>query len=390
MQKIPYGRHNIQPEDIEAVRQVLESDFLTQGPRVKEFEEAFASYVGAKFAVAVNNGTAALHLSVMALGLRSRQKVITTPISFVATANCVLYCGAEVVFADIDENTGLIDIESVKTLLEASPKGTYAGIIPVDFAGLPVDLEKLRALADEHQLWILEDACHAPGAYFTDSKGVKQQCGNGNNSDASVFSFHPVKHIATGEGGMVTTNSLELYEKLLSLRTHGITRDATHFLNKATDIEQGGWYHEMQSLGYNYRMPDILAALGTSQLQRADAELAKRRAIAARYDAAFSAQGSPVRPLIASNLANGHAYHLYVVKTESRAKLYDYLHQNGILAQVHYIPIHLQPYYQQLGHKVGKLPKAEEFYRRVISLPMYGGLTSDMQDHVIRVIEDFT
>lgn len=389
MKKIHYGRHNIQPEDIEAVRQVLESDFLTQGPKVKEFEETFASYVGAKYAVAVNNGTAALHLAAVALDLKPGQKVITTPISFVATANCILYCGAEVVFADIDADTGLIDIEAVKRLIEAAPAGTFAGIIPVDFAGMAVDTEKLRRLAAEHKIWVLEDACHAPGASFTDSSGMEQRCGNGRFSDMAVFSFHPVKHIATGEGGMVTTNSEQLYDKLLLLRTHGITRDAAHFLNKATDVEQGGWYHEMQTLGYNYRMPDILAALGTSQLKRAEAELAKRRAIATRYDAAFSAHESAVSPLITSNLADGHAYHLYVVKSDSRAKLYDYLHQNGILAQVHYIPIHLQPYYQQMGFKAGSLPESEAFYSKVISLPMYGALTTEMQDHVIGAIKDF-
>ena len=389
MQKIPYGRHSIQPEDIEAVRQVLESDFLTQGPRVKEFEDTFARYVGAKYAVAVNNGTAALHLSVMALGLKPGHKVITTPISFVATANCVLYCGAEVVFADIDEETGLIDIDAVEALLKASPKGTYAGIIPVDFAGLAVDVERLRLLADEFKLWVLEDACHAPGAYFTDSNGVKQHCGNGKYSHATVFSFHPVKHIATGEGGMVTTNSPEIFEKLMQLRTHGITRDSARYENTSDFVAQGGWYYEMQSLGYNFRMPDILAALGTSQLRRAEVDLANRRRIAQRYDSVFNTSDSHIKPLAAGKNNEGHAYHLYIVKTNQRQKLYDFLHQRGILAQVHYIPIHLQPYYRRLGYKQGSLPRAESFYGQVLSLPMFGGLSSEMQDQVIQHTKDF-
>lgn len=388
MQKIPYGRHSIQPEDIEAVRQVLESDFLTQGPRVKEFEDAFATYVGAKYAVAVNNGTAALHLSVMALGLKPGQKVITTPISFVATANCVLYCGAEVVFADIDEDTGLIDIDAVEALLTASPKGTYAGIIPVDFAGLAVDLERMRLLVDEHQLWILEDACHAPGAYFTDSKGVKQHCGNGRYSHATLFSFHPVKHIATGEGGMVTTNSPEMFEKLLQLRTHGITRDAARYENSSDSVEQGGWYYEMQSLGYNFRMPDILAALGTSQLKRAEIDLANRRRIAQRYDLAFKSSDSRIKPLTVSKNHEGHAYHLYIIRTSKRKEFYDFLHQHGVLAQVHYIPIHLQPYYRRLGFKQGSLPRAESFYSQVLSLPMFGSLTEEQQSKVVTTVFD--
>ena len=386
---IPYGRQHITQADIEAVKQVLESDFLTQGPKVKEFEEAFAKYVGAKYAVAVNNGTAALHLSVMALGLKPGQKVITTPMSFVATANCVLYCGAEVVFADIDEETGLIDITAVEALLKASPKGTYAGIIPVDFAGLAVDVERLRLLADEYKLWILEDACHAPGAYFTDSKAVKQKCGNGVYSDLTVFSFHPVKHIATGEGGMVTTNSAELYQKLSLLRTHGIMRDAARFENTPDSVAQGGWYYEMQSLGYNFRMPDILAALGASQLKRAEVDLANRHRIAQRYDAAFNANDSHIKPISTGKSDEGHAYHLYIVKTDQRQELYNYLHEKGILAQVHYIPIHLQPYYRRLGYKQGALPRAESFYGQVLSLPMFGSLSSEMQDQVIQAVRGF-
>ena len=228
---IPYGRQFITDEDIQAVVDTLRSDYLTQGPKIKEFEDAFASYIGAKYAVAVSNGTAALHLCAMALNVKLGQKVITTPITFAASANCVRYCGGEVVFADIDPDTYLLDIDQVRTLLEASPKGTYSGIVPVDFAGRPVNLEAFRHLSDEYGLWIIEDACHAPGGYFTDSKGNKQMCGNGNYADLAIFSFHPVKHIACGEGGMITTNDEVLYKRLLKLRTHGIVKEDALYTN---------------------------------------------------------------------------------------------------------------------------------------------------------------
>ena len=224
---IPYGRQHINEADIAAVITALQADFLTQGPTIAEFENQFAEYVGAKYAVAVANGTAALHLCTLALGVNEGSKVITTPITFAASANCVRYCGGEVVFADIDPHTLLLDINDVRKLLEAHPKGYFQGIIPVDFAGYPVNLEAFRQLANEHGLWIIEDACHAPGGFFTDSKGVQQRCGNGNYADLAIFSFHPVKHIACGEGGMITTNDKALYDKLLLLRTHGITKNET-------------------------------------------------------------------------------------------------------------------------------------------------------------------
>jgi dTDP-4-amino-4,6-dideoxygalactose transaminase len=228
---IPYGRQNITQDDIEAVVETLKSDYLTQGPRIAEFEEAFAKYCGSKYAVAISNGTAALHLCAMALNVNEGDKVITTPITFAASANCVRYCGGEVVFADIDPETYLLDITNVRKLLESSPKGTYKGIIPVDFAGRAVDLEAFRKLADEYGLWIIEDSCHAPGGYFEDSNGQKQICGNGKFADLSIFSFHPVKHIASGEGGMITTDDKDLYEKLLQLRTHGIVKSDDKYKN---------------------------------------------------------------------------------------------------------------------------------------------------------------
>ena len=211
---IPYGRQHITDEDIRAVIETLKSDYLTQGPKIKEFETKFAGYVGAKFAVAVNNATSGLHLSATALGVKPGDKVIVTPMTFAASANCIRYCGGEVVFCDIDKDTYLMDIHKLEAMLKAAPRGTYKGIVPVDFAGYPLDMEAFKKLADEYGLWILEDACHAPGGYFLDKKGNEQYCGNGNFADLAVFSFHPVKHIATGEGGMVTTNSKELYDKL--------------------------------------------------------------------------------------------------------------------------------------------------------------------------------
>ena len=261
MKKIPYGRQNITDEDIQTVTDVLKSDWLTQGPYIKSFEDGFANYIGAKYAVAVSNGTAALHLSAMVLGINPGDKVITTPITFVASANCVRYCGGEVVFADIDPLTYLLDINKVRDLLEKVPKGTYKGIIPVDFAGRANDLEEFRKLADEYGIWILEDSCHSPGGYFIDCSGKKQTCGNSNFADLAIFSFHPVKHIAAGEGGMITTNDKVLYNKLLNLRSHGIQQAPEKF-----DYQHGVWYYEMQELGYNYRLTDFQAALGLSQL----------------------------------------------------------------------------------------------------------------------------
>lgn len=391
MKAIPYGRHHITQEDIDAVIEVLQSDYLTQGPRIKEFEDEFAAYIGCKYAVAVANGTAALHLSAIALNVKPGDKVITTPITFVASANCVRYCGGKVVFTDIDPDTYLLDIEAVKKILKTSPKGTYKGIIPVDFAGRAVDLEQFRELADEYGLWIIEDACHAPGGYFVDSKGEKQCCGNGKYADLAIFSFHPVKHIACGEGGMITTNNKDLYNQLLLLRSHGITKEKDTYTN-SIEYATGGyknekkypdWYMEMHQLGYNYRLTDIQAALGLSQLKRIDESLKKRREIAAIYNSAFKG-----KPYISgqSGIVEGHAYHLYIIEAEDRLNLYNYLHKQNILAQIHYIPAHLMPYYRQFGWKEGDLQHAENYYKHCISLPMYPTLTNEEQQFVIRTI----
>lgn len=381
MNPIPYGRQNIIQEDIDAVVDVLKSDYLTQGPRIDEFEKAFAEYIGCKYAVAVSNGTAALHLATLALNVRTDDKIITTPISFVASSNCVRYCGGNIVFADIDPITYCLDINKVKELLKNAPKGTYKGIIPVDLAGYAVNLEEFKKLADEYNLWIIEDACHAPGGYFTDKNGEIQFCGNGKFADISVFSFHPVKHIACGEGGMITTNNDQLYKKLILLRTHGITRDPD-----LLDENHGGWYYEMQELGFNYRLTDFQAVLGTSQLKRADVGLKRRKEIAQRYFTAFLN-----KPFIKgqSGVYEGHAYHLYIIEVDDRKGLYKHLRANKIFAQIHYIPIHLMPYYMQFGWKIGDLPVAEKYYSHCISLPMYPTLTDEEQEFVIKKINDF-
>jgi len=393
MQKIiPYGRQNITSEDIDAVVEVLKGDFLTQGPKIEEFELAFAKYTGSKYAVAVANGTAALHLCTLALNVKKGDKVITTPITFSASANCVRYCGGDVVFADIDPETYLLDFKSVKALLEASPMGTYSGIIPVDFAGRAVNLEKFAQLARQYDLWIIEDACHAPGGYFIDQNLQQQNCGNSAFADLAIFSFHPVKHIACGEGGMITTNNPALYQSLLKLRTHGITRNSEAFKNTAsfaageTAMDYPGWYMEMQELGYNYRLTDFQAALGLSQLQRADVGLARRREIAKKYEQVFAGKGFIKSQ---SGYIDGHAYHLYVIEVENRLGLYKHLREANIFPQVHYIPVHLMPYYKQFGCKEGDFGHAEEYYKNCISLPIYPTLTDEEQSFVIETINSF-
>lgn len=378
---IPYGRQHITDEDINAVVKALKSDFLTQGPEIATFEKAFAQYIGCKYAVAVSNGTAALHLCTMALGVNKNSRVITTPITFAASANCVRYCDGEVYFVDIDPKTYLLDINKVRDLLEKHPKGYFQGIIPVDFAGNTVDLEAFRKLANEFDCWIIEDACHAPGGYFIDSKVTKQNCGNSNFADLAIFSFHPVKHIACGEGGMITTNNKVFYNKLIKLRTHGITKDP-NLMHK----NDGGWYYEMQELGYNYRITDFQAALGTSQLKKAETGLVRRREIAQTY---FNSFKNNKNILGQSGVVEGHAYHLYIIEVEKRKELYDFLRSKNIFCQVHYIPVHTLPYYENLGWKQGDLINAENYYKGCLSLPMYPTLTKEEQTFVIETINSF-
>ena len=379
---IPYGKQHITDDDIAAVVETLKSPFLTSGPKVAEFEEAFAKYIGCKYAVAVANGTAALHISAMALGVNTSSKVITSTLTFSASANCVRYCGGEVHFVDVDAETVLLAIDKVRALLQSHPKGTFCGIIPVDFGGYPVDMQAFRALADEYNLWILEDACHAPGGYFTDNQGITHRCGDGSLADLAIFSFHPVKHIATGEGGIVTTNDEVLYKKLKRYRSHGMVYQG----DPALIENHGGWYMELQELGYNYRMPDMLCNLGISQLKRADEGFKKRQAIAKIYDRAFA--NTKVKTIIpASNF--GHAYHLYIIQIADRKGLYDYLRTKQIFAQVHYIPVHLMPYYKDLGSKKGDCPNAEKYYEHCLSIPMYPTLTEEEQSFVIQEILNF-
>ncbi|MDE7402208.1 MAG: UDP-4-amino-4,6-dideoxy-N-acetyl-beta-L-altrosamine transaminase [Muribaculaceae bacterium] len=378
--KIPYGRQHITDEDIAAVTETLRSDFLTQGPKVTEFEEAFAKYVDAPYAVSVNNATAGLHLAAKALGVKPGQKVIVTPLTFAASANCIRYCGGDVDFCDIDPDTYLMDLDKLEQKLQAALAGTYAGVVVVDFAGYPHDMERVRSIADRYGLWIIEDACHAPGAWWTDSKDVRQLTGNSRHADCTVFSFHPVKHIATGEGGMVTTANPEILEKLRLYRTHGITRDP----DKLTHCD-GGWYYEMQDLGFNYRLTDIQAALGISQLKRADAGIMRRQQIAEKYDKAFAGIPQIRTPHRAENLL--HAFHLYVIQVPDRKEVYDRLREAGVLAQVHYAPLHLMPYYRQFGWAEGSLPVVEDYYANCLSLPMFPTLTDEEQNYVIETLK---
>ncbi|WP_323027640.1 UDP-4-amino-4,6-dideoxy-N-acetyl-beta-L-altrosamine transaminase [Gelidibacter japonicus] len=379
MKNIPYGRQQIDQDDIDAVIETLKSDFLTQGPKIEEFEKAFAEYVDVKYAVAVSNATAGLHIANMALDVKEGDRIITTPITFAASANASRYCGAEVWFADIDPDTYLLDLDAVKQLIESKPQGFFKGIVPVDFAGLPVDLEKFKALADKHNLWIIEDAAHSPGGYFIDSKGVKNTCGNGRYADIAVFSFHPVKHIACGEGGMVTTNDKKLYELLKLYRSHGITKD-----NMSEN--PGGWYYEMQALGYNYRLTDMQAALGLSQLAKNPQGVLRRNEIADRYKNAFSKTKIKYQSLPDGSF---NAHHLFVIEVEDRKGLYDYLREQNIFAQIHYIPLHTLPYYKEIGYGDADLANSENYYKHCISLPMYPSLTNEEQDYVIQKVLKF-
>lgn len=376
---IPYGRQEITDEDKKAVLRVLESDFLTQGPLVEAFEHDFSEFIGSKYAVALSNGTAALHLSVKALGLKPGEKVITSPISFVATANAILYAQGKVEFADIDRSSYLIDLNIVEDKLKKDPK--IRGIVPIDFAGLPVKMDDVQYLSEKYGTFIIEDSCHAPGASFQDSKNKWQKSGSCSHCDAAIFSFHPVKHIATGEGGMVTTNNKSIYQSLMLLRTHGITKDK-EVLQKV----DGGWYYEMQDLGFNYRITDIQSALGISQLGRAEERLKRRLQIAKSYEKAL--KDLPLT-LQKKEADQRHAYHLFTIETERRSELYNYLRENNIFAQVHYIPIHTQPYYRKLGFNKGDFPNAEEYYSRCLSIPMYPSLTSDELEYVIHKIKVF-
>jgi UDP-4-amino-4,6-dideoxy-N-acetyl-beta-L-altrosamine transaminase len=388
MDPIPYGKQNITDTDVQNVVEVLKSKFLTQGPKIDEFESKFSDYVGCKYSTAVANGTAGLHIAAMALGVKPGTRVITTPITFCASANCILYCGGEIDFADINPETYTIDLNKLEDLLKSKPQGYYQGVVPVDFAGLAVNLEELKTIADKYDLWILEDACHSPAGYFIDSTGEKQFSGNGKFADVSVFSFHPVKHITSGEGGMITANNPDIDKKAKQLRTHGITKIKNDFVcnDMKENGEFGGWYYEMQGLGYNYRLTDIQAVLGMSQLNHSLEGLKKRKEIAKRYDEAFKPYKDKIKT---PYYDDGHSFHLYIIQIEKRKELYDYLVSNNIYPQVHYVPVHLLPYYRQFGWKKGDFPIAESYYDKCLSIPMYPTLSNEQQDYVIEKIIKF-
>lgn len=379
---IPYGHQDINRADIEAVVRVLQSDWLTQGPDIENFEKAVADYCGAKYAVAVNSATSALHIACMAAGLTKGRMLWTTPNTFVASSNCGLYCGADVSFVDINPKTYNLDADELKKKIEQQDQQKPDVIIPVHFSGQACDMKAIAALAKEHHVTVIEDASHAIGGEY-DGKKI----GCCEYSDMTVFSFHPVKIITTGEGGMVLTNRTDLYNKLLLARSHGITRDKALML----EPDEGPWYYEQVDLGYNYRMTDLQAALGESQLKRIDEFVAKRRALAARYDRLL-AKLPVVRPYQAKDGAS--AWHLYVIQLDTdkthiaRREAFEQLREKGIGVNVHYIPVHLQPYYRQLGFKEGAYPVAEQYYSRAITLPLYAAMSEAQQDAVVAALRE--
>ncbi len=371
---LPYGRQSIQEEDIQAVVDVLRSDWLTTGPKVGEFEEAFAAYVGAKHAVSFSSGTAALHASAFAAGLGPGDEAITTPLTFCATSNCVLYQGARPVFADVTSDTLNLDPERVSACATSKTRA----VLPVDYAGHPADLGAFLDLADRHGWTVIEDASHALGATW-------QKRTVGSVSHLTVFSLHPVKHVATGEGGMVTTDRAEFAEALRRFRNHGISSDARQRQSA------GQWHYEMVLLGYNYRLPDINCALGLSQLGRMPANLSRRRAIAAQYDEAFRGCPEIVIPKVRSDCEP--AWHLYPVRLNlellvtGRTEIFNALRAENIGVNVHYVPVHLHPYYRdQFGYRGGEYPVAEDCYERLISLPMFHAMTEQDVDDVIHAV----
>lgn len=374
---IPYGRQQINDEDIQAVVEVLRSDWLTQGPAVERFEQAVADYCGARYAVAVANGTAALHLAALAAGFGPEDEVVTSPITFVASANCLAYVGARPVFADIDPGTYCLDPARIREKLTSATRG----LIPVHFSGQPCDMRAIADLASEHGLLVIEDAAHAIGAsYQVDGRDYK--VGSCAHSDLCIFSFHPVKHVTTGEGGMVLTNNEELHRKLLLLRTHGITRDPDMLTRN-----DGPWYYEQHALGFNYRITDIQCALGLSQLGRLDRFVVRRREIAETYNQAFSAH----KELILAQEVSGSrsSRHLYLLgfRTLQRRRVFDLLRERGVGVNVHYIPVHLQPYYRdRYGFRTGDCPEAERYYSRTLTLPLFPGMSDSDVRYVIQSV----
>ena len=381
---IPYGKQDISIEDINEVIKILKSDFITQGPTVPMFEDKIANFCGSQYAVAVNSATSALHLSCLALGLSKNEYLWTSPISFVASANCAIYCQAKVDFVDIDENNFNIDIFALEEkLIKAERENKLPKIlIPVHMCGQSADMEKISSLSKKYGFKIIEDASHAFGGLYKD-----ELIGNCKYSDITVFSFHPVKIITTGEGGAITTNNIEISKRIKLLRSHGITRDRNEFLNK----DEGSWYYEQHNLGFNYRLTDIQAALGLSQVKRSLNFVSKRREIAKRYDELLSNL-----PIITpkQELYSLSSWHLYVIRIEesttkmSHYEAFNTLREKKIWVNLHYIPIHLQPFYQKMGFKKGDFPKAEQYYKQAISLPIFFSLTNKEQDYVVKVLSE--
>ena len=381
---IPYAQQWIDNKDIESVVKVLKSDWLTTGPTVKAFENIFAKYVGAKFAVAVSNGTAALHAAAFVANIQNtNDEVIVTPMTFSASSNCVLYNNGKPIFADINKKTYNIDINEIKAKITKKTKA----IIPVNYTGQPCDIDLINEIAKKHNLMVIEDASHALGAKY---KGKKV----GSLCDMSIFSFHPVKHITTGEGGMITTNDKELYEKLIMFRNHGITKNKEKFISPNNE----GWFYEQQFLGFNYRLSDINCALGISQLQKINYFINRRKEIVKKYNESFKEINNVTIPYQLENVDS--SWHLYVLQINldklkvNRTRIFNDLHSKKIGVQVHYIPIYFHPYYQQLGYKKGLCPNAEWLYERILSLPLFpkmkDGDVSYVIDEVKKTIEKYS
>lgn len=368
---IPYGKQTIDQDDIQAVVDVLKSDFLTTGPKIAEFEQTVADYVGAKYAVAISNGTSALHAACFAAGIGLGDEVITTPLTFAASANCVLYCGGTPVFADVDPKTYNIDSEDIRRKITDRTKA----IIAVHLAGQPCDMDAIHSLAREYGLIVIEDGAHALGSVY---KGKRV----GSMSDMTTFSFHPVKPITTGEGGMIVTDNEDFYKKMVLFRSHGITRD-----DSIMTRNDGPWFYQQFDLGYNYRITDIQCALGCSQMKKLDRFLARRKEIVARYNEAFADCDNIITPYQLSDTESG--WHLYIVQVKNcdRRKVFENMREKGIGVNVHYIPVYMHPYYQEHGYENVHCANAEEIYSHIISLPLYPGLTSEQQDYVIDTLK---
>jgi len=380
---IPYATQWIEEDDILTVASALRSAYLTQGPLVEEFEKKVAEYCGAKYAVAVNSGTSALHITCLAAGIKIGDEVITSAITFAASANCVLYCGGKPIFADIDPETALIDPADIRKKITKKTKA----IIPVHFAGHPADMYEISKIARENNLIVIEDAAHALGArYKLRNSNDWIKIGSCTHSDMTIFSFHAVKQLTTGEGGIVLTNSEVLYKKLLMFRSHGITRDSSLFTTHNSQFT-GPWYYEMQELGYNYRLTDIQCALGLSQLKKLDEFITRRKEIANIYDEAFSKMENV--DYIREKQGFDSSRHLYVILVNNRKEVFNFLRKESkIMVNVHYIPVYQHPYYQNLGYKRGLCPGAEKYYSHAISIPMFPKLTNDEVYYVIERIAE--